>query len=748
LSSGDAHVLVVFLFLGVAWNVLTFKVGAPKRAGSLAVALAPVSYQAIVPLATPPVVLAVAVFVVLSDSLVHRRQKVAALYNVFQTITGIWLAIQAAQAVTSVAAPGMTAVAVAALAGAAVFSAFSFVMTPIVIWCATGRSFLESGALSYSALLNETVLACFSGLLALAWTASPALLALAVIPLTLLFVLLARLEAREVSLERRQQELQAIQELGLEVSSQLESRELASAVTRIVAEDLRGTGAALVRVPPGRRSLEVRAVHDTRDNPPELPLRMMRGGFDEAFLARRQPLLLEKPFSGRFRELEPLRAEAFVVCPLTVLGKREEVLVAYRASAAEPFDSDDAGRLAALVRFIEVSLANAQLFENVREMQEQLVQREKLSALGELVSGVAHELNNPLATVMGSSELLEQQSLGEGARETVTLIRKESERAARIVRNLLTFSRSQRPDMGWHDVGAVIEEVVQLRRSDCARRSIQLATQLSPEVPPIHVDPHQMHQVLLNLVNNAMHALEETERGGRITLGTRLVGKRVQIFVVDDGPGIPEEVLPKIFNPFFTTKKVGKGTGLGLSICYGIVQQHGGGFRVRSTPGEGACFVIDLPAPRPEQLQEVRQSDGPNTERPGVTGEGRRVLVVEDEEGLRGIITDALELWGFQVEQAASGDEALRRATDVRLDLVVTDLRMPGLGGPEVYRAMASRHGSDTPPFIFSTGDAAAEGVRDFLDEAGAPVLVKPFTLLSLREAVEAVLEEQPAVTA
>jgi two-component system NtrC family sensor kinase len=459
---------------------------------------------------------------------------------------------------------------------------------------------------------------------------------------------------------------------------------------------------------------------------------------DDRFLERAEPLLGGPEELESVPELFVLNASGFIAQPLSVLGEPGGVLIVFDEGGREPFNAADCRRLGGLVRFIEVSLNNARLYEDLRQAQEQLVQREKLSALGELVSGVAHELNNPLATVMGSSELLETHDLPQRSRKTVAMIRREADRAARIVRNLLTFSRQSRPELGWHDVGAVVDEIVHLRRDKLQAASIDLRADLSPEVPPLQVDTHQMHQVLVNLVNNAAHAIEEAGRAGSILVRTYREGERAFIEVSDDGPGIPEDVLPRIFNPFFTTKRVGKGTGLGLSICYGIVQAHEGAFRVRSVPGQGATFTIDLPLPTSEQIEEARAlavGESAVDERE-VEGKGRLILIVDDEEGIRETLNEAFTIWGFETRLASSGEDALEVMEGCDPTLIVTDLRMPGLDGPGLYNAVHERRGVDAPPFVFLTGDAASDEVSGFLEEIDSAVLVKPFSLAQLKDVI------------
>lgn len=737
--------LATFLTLGVAWSLLIFKLG-KRRRGTLAVSLAPASYLALAPIADGATVLAVALLVSAFDWACHRRKPLVGLFNSAQTVISIWAAIQVAAAVSHLV-PGPLQVGAAAVLGSIAASLVGVLTMSLVVYLAEGRRPGESGALSYNALNSEIIVACFAGLLALGWSRHPLLIALSVVPMTMLFQLLGRLEQREVSLERRKEELQAIQELGLEVGARLESEDLSRVVTRSVAEDLRAAGALLAFVSENRRAFEVRAVYDARERGVPPPPRLLRRTLDDAFLENGRPCLWDGKGVRMVPEMDVFEAAGMIALPLRVLGRADAVLIAYHDGRREPFGDEDVSRLTALARFVEVALSNARLYDDLRRMQEQLVQREKLSALGELVSGVAHELNNPLAVVIGNSEMLARQDLPPGAQRIAGTIEKEAARAARIVRDLLAFSRNQKPERSWHDVGSVIQEVVQLKSQECAERDIQVRAELSPEVPPLLIDPHQIHQVLLNLVTNAVHAIEDANRPGTVVVRTLRAGARVHIVVVDDGPGIPEEVLPKIFNPFFTTKKVGRGTGLGLSICYGIVQAHGGAFRVRSVPGQGATFIIELAAPRPEELErEFRTESEERPISPALEGRGRHVLVVDDEEGVRSIVRDALELWGFSVDEASSGEGALSMLSSCRFDLVVTDLRMPGLDGPGLYGEAGSLC-AKVPPFVFVTGDAASREMRAFLDGVRAPVLVKPFTLMSLREAVEIALHGVPAPT-
>ncbi|MBI4282337.1 MAG: PAS domain S-box protein [Chloroflexi bacterium] len=231
----------------------------------------------------------------------------------------------------------------------------------------------------------------------------------------------------------------------------------------------------------------------------------------------------------------------------------------------------------------------------LREAQQQLVQYEKLAAIGQLVSGVAHELNNPLTGVWGITELVLRRDLDNTVREDVELIHNEAARAVRIVQNLLSFARARRPERSHGSINEALEKTLELRAYGMGVSGIDLERDLQPDLPNTWFDFHQMQQVFLNIVVNAEQAMTEANGGGKLKVRTRRVDGSIQISFTDDGPGIPKENMGRIFDPFFTTKEVGKGTGLGLSICYGIVQEHGGRIWAESEVGKGATFTVEIP---------------------------------------------------------------------------------------------------------------------------------------------------------
>ncbi len=738
--------LAIFSVLGLGWNLLTFYIDR-QRQSRAAVALAPVSFQALLGIAPGPVALGGAALVLASDWVIHRRRLVPGLFNLSQGFVGVWAGSRVAAALRD-AIGGLAGTGAGTLAGALAYSATSLVLTWAVIRLASRDPAAARETISYAALHNEIVVSCFGAILAVCWAVHPAMLAVPSIPLTLLFLLLARLERREADLRRRQQELQSLQDLGLQVSAQLDMKRLGEVVTRIVAEDQHATGCLIAVLAEDGGHFELIGFHDRREGfrPPAQVLG--REGLGDEFLAEGRPLLTSPEVLGN-PLLASLDAVSLAVQPLAILGRPGGVLVAWTDATRRPFSPDDSRRLAGLARFIEVALDNARLYDDLRQVQQQLVQTEKLSALGELVSGVAHELNNPLATIMGTAELFSAWELPDKLQRMVERIQREAYRAGRIVRNLLTFSRHHKPETGWHDLASIVQDLVEMRALDLERRGVQLTASVDPGLPLLQVDPYQLHQVLLNLVNNAADAIEETGRPGHVVIRAGFGGERVRIEIADDGPGIPEENLAKIFNPFFTTKPVGKGTGLGLSICYGIIREHGGSIRVKTSPGKGTTFIIELPMPEdPPSREELRsgtaQPSPATVLREGAgEGSGRRVLVVDDEDGIREVLAEALAAWGWEVVEAASGEEGLARLREGHFDLAIIDLRMPGLDGPGLWER-SREEGIAPDRFIFSTGDAAGADVRAFLDRAGAVVLHKPFTLLSLREALAGTTESEP----
>lgn len=377
------------------------------------------------------------------------------------------------------------------------------------------------------------------------------------------------------------------------------------------------------------------------------------------------------------------------------------------------------------------------LEDQARDLYHQLLQAEKMAVLGQTISGVAHELNNPLASILTWAERLSKKPASETIRQGLDTILHEADRAARIVRHLLTFARKRHTTRTMVDVNQVVRETLTLRQHEQHLANVQVVDALAAGLPQVFADPHQLQQVLLNLVINAEQAMVSVHGRGTLVARTWHEMDRdvVLLELADDGPGIPEEVVSKIFDPFFTTKDVGKGTGLGLTVAYAIIQEHGGRISAHSSPGAGAAFRIELPTAsvraRPAAAKPAVQDN---------VGAGAAVLVIEDEPALATAVAEALTDAGFVVTRAADGEEGLERLREKTFDVIVCDLRMPRLDGPAFYRAIAASSPALARRVIFVTGDVAGTEAERFLEESGCRWLPKPFRLADLLRAARDVI--------
>lgn len=408
-----------------------------------------------------------------------------------------------------------------------------------------------------------------------------------------------------------------------------------------------------------------------------------------------------------------------------------------------------------------------QIFRDItseRLIRSELLQTEKMAALGQLISGIAHELNNPLTSIQGYAQLLLGRRSGPDRAADVLRISQEAERAGRIVKNLLLFSREAKPERRAVGLNEVIERTLALRAYELKLENIRVDLALDPALPPTLGDAAQLQQAALNLLVNAEQAIvmarEDEARGGRILIRTeRLAGDRVALRVSDDGPGIAPEIAPRIFDPFFTTKPPGIGTGLGLSIVHGIVREHGGEISVDSLPGRGATVSIELPALAASAFDSARE-DPPSERRSaavvsllpaGRAATKERILVVEDEPTVAELISDVMADEGYRVETLLDSREALGKLEGENYSLVICDLKMPYLDGPGLYRALVRRENPIRHRLLFVTGDTMAPRTIEFLKSSGLPYLAKPFLVEELKEAVSNAIAavrsgERPAI--
>jgi signal transduction histidine kinase len=380
--------------------------------------------------------------------------------------------------------------------------------------------------------------------------------------------------------------------------------------------------------------------------------------------------------------------------------------------------------------------------ESLKTAQEQLVQSEKLSAVGKFVAGVAHELNNPLTAVVGFSEVLKRSTPNGKIENYADTILKAAMRCKRIVQSLLSFARREQSERKLSSINNLIEMALDIVGYALRTGNIEVVTQLDADLPLVFVDTSKIQQVLLNILNNAQEAIQSAGQPGQIKIVTETQKPNVRINIHDNGPGIPREHLRRIFDPFFTTKEIGKGTGLGLSLCYGYIQEHRGTINALSQVGKGTTFVIDLPiAENAEAPPEIVVSLPAEPKLDPREGRGKRVLVVDDELPILNLIQGDFILRGYEVEIAENGKVALTKLEKNRFDLAFYDWKMPGLTGQQIYEQLRRTHPEFCRRIIFITGDVINDQMREFLEREKRPCLAKPFTLAELHTTVEGLLK-------
>ena len=389
-----------------------------------------------------------------------------------------------------------------------------------------------------------------------------------------------------------------------------------------------------------------------------------------------------------------------------------------------------------------------------RLLRLRLSQTEKLAAMGQLVSGIAHELNNPLTSIVGYAQLLLEKSRGSEWIDEAHHIFEQAQRAGTIARNLLLMAREEKPERKPVSLNDIVKQTLALRDYELRVSNVRLELDLDPGLPTVLADARQMQQMLLNLLINAEQAIEKGRGRGAIRVRTasprHVQPRAVCLEVQDNGAGIPREILPRIFDPFFTTKSAGTGTGLGLSIVYSIVQEHGGEVRVETEPPQGATFVVELPA-APTREESTRELPSEPTAAPAIPREQpairRRVLVVEDEPTVASLVADVLREEGHDVETILDSVAALERLTRQEFDLVICDLKMPKLDGRSLYEEAVRRGRMGRNGVLFITGDTLRPRTLDFVHRDRLPYLAKPFLVEELTRMVRQVLKGQPSAT-
>jgi len=376
--------------------------------------------------------------------------------------------------------------------------------------------------------------------------------------------------------------------------------------------------------------------------------------------------------------------------------------------------------------------------EKEKELQQELTIASRLATVGEMASGIAHEINNPLTGVVGYAGLLLKKDIPEDIRKNVNIIFEEAKRVANITNRLLIFARQQKPELTSVNVNDIIETTLAMRAYETESSNIKVTTRLASDMPLTFADAAQLQQVFLNIVLNAETEMRNAHDKGCLSVKTERIDNTIRISFKDDGLGISKENLERIFDPFFTTREVGKGAGLGLSVSHGIVIKHGGRIYARSRLGKGATFFVELPIiTKAEQLE----SDEP------AAGDVKRVyeariLVVDDDSIIQQFLTKVLGEEGYEVETTENGEDALERIGSEDYDVILLDVKLPGMSGIELYKYIQKAVKSKARRVIFITGDVMSKDAVSFLSRSRAPFIIKPFDAEQIKRAVDRILVE------
>jgi PAS domain S-box-containing protein len=397
---------------------------------------------------------------------------------------------------------------------------------------------------------------------------------------------------------------------------------------------------------------------------------------------------------------------------------------------------DENGEIAYFDGVLEDITERKQIEKERGELEQRAQLASRLASIGQMASGVAHEINNPVASIVGFADLLLERDIPDDVREDVNVIHSEAERVASIVTKLLAFARRREPEMEYININDVVQTAIGLRLYELETNNIKIATLLDADLPWTMADSNQLQQVFLNLIINAEIELKQLKSGGNLIIQTEVKDGNIRISLTDNGGGIPEENLEKIFEPFFTTRKKDKGTGLGLSVCHGIITDHKGTITARNAPGGGATFVVELPIVEGSHQLETPKPVIEET----VAVTSANILVVDDEPAVLKFLCRTLEEQGYKVDGVQDAKEVLLKLRNGGYDLILLDIKLPGTSGIELYKHMQKRTPSLAKKVVFITGDVMGGDTRSFLSRTKAHYIVKPFSAGQLRKEVNGIL--------
>jgi two-component system NtrC family sensor kinase len=416
---------------------------------------------------------------------------------------------------------------------------------------------------------------------------------------------------------------------------------------------------------------------------------------------------------------------------------------------AREFTNNDENLLVAIGRQLATTIEKVRLYEetcrayeDLRKTQEQLLQSEKMSAVGQLIAGVAHELNNPLTAILGYAQLLESEGLADRAQDYVRKLFKQAQRTHRVVQNLLSFARQRKSQKEQVDLRKVLDETLTLREYDMKVSNITVERDIDANTPNADADPHQMEQVFLNIINNALDAMMESGSGGKLRVKVYPKDKFVCVEFRDSGPGIQDP--KRIFDPFYTTKSIGKGTGLGLSICYGIVKEHGGDIIAHNHAEGGAVLEVRVPVAGQNKIVIEKEIALPKRDS-AIEG---RILLAEDEEAVLEFERDVLVGAGASVVPITGSADLKERMLTQVFDGFVLSGAFAAWKAPEIYKWLAEKSAGAEKRVLFTFSTMIEPEVRTFLQDHNVPFLVKPFEVSDLIAAARKLTHKAQAAVA
>src|SRR5437667_2496565 len=542
--------------------------------------------------------------------------------------------------------------------------------------------------------------------------------------------------------DRERRRIEVLYQLSRRLATASETQEILSLIVNETSQ-LLGSEVAALRLLEGDE-LVLKAWTDSPIAEAFRPRLRIGESLSGSVVATNQPIAVGDVLDDE--RYDPLHKKAvglygFLGVPLRANGKPTGVLYVY-TTQRRLFGADDISLLSAFADQASMILEKSRLAAERKRAEEALRQSEKLATMAQLRVGVAHELNNPLTVLIGYAGVLRSGTDGPSTKlrgRSVEYVAEQIETAAeqcsRIVGNFLALARKHPPERRRVALNRTVTEAVELLAYPLKLDTVRVELDLAADLPDLWADRHQLQQVVVNVLTNAHHALRQTS-SRQITLTTRYDPARscVVLRVADTGPGIPPELLARIFEPCFTTKPVGEGTGLGLSLCRGLVESHEGSIRVESEVGRSPVFTIELPV-----SSTAIESAGPDAGS-DLTIRQKKVLVVDDDSAVATLLAEILTIDGHQVQTALNAATALEHLDERSYDLVISDMRMPVLDGPGFYREVELRHSGRRPPFVFVTGDILGAHSLKFLEKTKVPCLTKPFAPGDVRRAIHLAL--------